>query len=253
MNHRSSPLIGITADTSGASNRFSDRLKDSTLFLPERYLAAVERAGAIPIVLPANRTKSAIGRLLGMLSGLVLSGGDFDIHPRHYGERPIKELGEIKAARTEFELEIARAALKRDLPILGICGGAQAINVALGGSLYQDIAAQLESAGAYEHTSKNSSGGHPIRITAGTRLFDIVKRSSLNVNTRHHQAIKRLGRGLTVNAVAGDGVIEGIESTVHRFVLGLQWHPEILAPRQLPQRRIFSAFVELCSRHSRSR
>lgn len=253
MNRRSSPLIGITADISGASNRFSNRLKDSTLFLPERYLTAIQRAGAIPVVLPANRTKSAIRRLLDTLNGLVLSGGDFDIHPRYYGERAIKELGSIKAARTEFELEIVGAALKRDLPVLGICGGAQAINVALGGSLYQDIAAQLEAIGAYEHTSKNPEGGHAIRVTPGTRLFDIVKRSSLKVNTRHHQAIKRLGRCLTVNAVAGDGVIEGIESTAHRFVLGLQWHPEILAPRQPLQRRIFSAFVELCGRHSRSR
>src|SRR6185503_176629 len=137
---------------------------------------------------------------------------DFDIHPRYYGERAIRELGEIKAARTEFELEIFGAALKRDLPVLGICGGAQAINVALGGSLYQDIAAQLGSTGAYEHTSKNPHGGHGIRVTPGTRLFDIVKRLKLKVNTRHHQAIKRPGRGLIVSAVAEDGVIEGIES-----------------------------------------
>jgi putative glutamine amidotransferase len=253
MIRRFFPLIGITADTSDASGRFSHGPKDSTLFLPERYLTAVEQAGAVPVVLPANRTKSATSRLLGMLHGLVISGGDFDIHPRYYGKRPIKELGEIKAARTEFELEIAGGALKRDLPVLGICGGAQAINVALGGSLYQDIRAQLENAGAYEHTSKNPSGGHPIRITAGTRLFDIVKRSNLKVNTRHHQAIRRLGRGLIVNAVAGDGVIEGIESTEHTFVLGLQWHPELLAPRQPLQRRIFSTFVQLCITHSRSR
>lgn len=253
MIHRHSPLIGITADTSGASNTHSKRPKDATLFLPERYLTAVERAGGIPVVLPANRAKSAVGRLLGMLHGLILSGGDFDIHPRYYGERRLKELGQIKAARTEFELEIAGAALKRDLPVLAICGGAQALNVALGGSLYQDIASQLKNTGVYEHTSKNPDGGHPIRVEPGTRLFAIVKRSSLKVNTRHHQAIRRLGRGLIVNAVAGDGVIEGIESTEHTFVLGLQWHPEALAPGQPPQHRIFSSFVELCSRQSRSR
>ena len=253
MIRRLLPLIGITADTTGAFNAFSERFKDPTLFLPERYLTAVERAGGIPVVLPANQSKSAVRRLLGMLDGLVLSGGDFDIHPRYYGERPLKELGEIKAARTEFELEVAGGALKRSLPVLGICGGAQAINVALGGSLYQDIHTQLESAGAYEHTSKNPSGGHPIRITSGTRLFNIVKRSSLRVNTRHHQAIKRLGRGLIVNAVASDGVIEGVESAEHGFVLGLQWHPEVLAPRQPLQRRIFTAFVELCRKGSLSR
>ena len=244
------PLIGITADIS-SSGRLSEKFKDSTLFLPERYVAAIQRAGGIPVVLPANPNKAAVRRLLETLNGLVLSGGDFDIHPRCYGERALRELGEIKAARTEFELEIFGAALKRDLPVLGICGGAQAINVALGGSLYQDIAAQLGSIGAYEHTSKNPDGGHAIRVTPGTRLFDIVKRLKLKVNTRHHQAIKRPGRDLIVSAVAGDGVIEGIESTEHQFVLGLQWHPELLVPQQPQQRRIISSFVQACRNRSR--
>lgn len=216
------------------------------MFLPERYLAAIERAGAIPIVLPAYRSPSTVRRLLEVLNGLVLSGGNFDIHPRYYGEKPIKELGEIKAARTEFELEITSAALKRDLPLLGICGGAQAINVALGGSLHQDIGAQLPDAGPHERGSKGGSSGHPIHVSAGTRLFSIVERSSLAVNSSHHQAVKRLGRGLIINAVAEDGVIEGIESTRHDFVLGVQWHPEVLAPRQRLQRRIFSSFVAIC-------
>jgi putative glutamine amidotransferase len=253
MSSAAPPLIGITADVSGASAEFSNKSKDSTLFLPERYLAAIERAGAIPVVLSANRTKSAVLHLLGVLNGLVLSGGNFDIHPRYYGERPIKALGEIKAARTEFELELTNAALKCDLPVLGICGGAQAINVALGGSLYQDIATQLSEAGAHEHSSNNRNGGHPIHVESGTRLFGIVKRSSLKVNTSHHQAVKRLGRGLIVNALADDGVIEGIESTDHSFVMGVQWHPEVLAPRHQHQRRIFSSFVALCKKHRRAR
>ena len=243
------PLIGITAD----SARASQTSKNSTLFLPERYLVAIERAGAIPVVLSAHRTKSTVPRLLGILNGLVLSGGNFDIHPRYYGERPIEELGEIKAARTEFELEITRAALKRNLPVLGICGGAQAINVALGGSLYQDIEAQLPDAGPHERSSQSRRSGHPIRVNAGTRLFSIVERSSLTVNSSHHQAVKRLGRDLIINAVADDGVIEGIESTQHRFVLGVQWHPEVLAPRQRLQRRIFSSFVALCKQRLRTK
>ena len=251
MTHGAAPLIGITADVSGASD--SKNSKGSTLFLPKRYLAAIERAGAVPIVLPATREQSSLGRLLGVLNGLVLSGGNFDIHPRHYGERPMKELGEIKAARTEFELEITHAALQRNLPVLGICGGAQAINVALGGSLYQDITTQLSQAGADEHSSKNPNGGHPIHVERGTRLFAILKRSTLKVNTSHHQAVKRLGRGLIVNAVANDGVIEGIESIEHTFVMGVQWHPEVLAPRQQHQHRIFSSFVALCKKRLRTR
>ncbi len=246
------PLIGITADIANSS-RTSNRPKDRTLFLPQRYLSAIERTGAIPVVLSANRTKKAVRQLLRMLNGLVLSGGNFDIHPRYYGERPIKELGEIKSMRTDFELEITDQALKEDLPILGICGGAQAINVALGGSLYQDITTQLSDTGAYEHSSKNSNGGHSIRVEFGTRLFDIVKRPTLKVNTSHHQAVKRIGRGLIVNAVADDGVIEGIESTEHGFVLGVQWHPEVLAPRQQRQHQIFSSFAAFCKNRFRAR
>jgi putative glutamine amidotransferase len=249
MTRGDSPLIGITADVSGAGTQRSTG--DTILFLPQRYLAAIEHAGATAVVLSANRARAAIRLLPQVLNGLVLSGGDFDIHPRHYGERPIKELGEIKTARTEFELEIADAALKADLPVLGICGGAQAINVALGGSLYQDITAQFTDSGAYDHSSKNPKGGHPIRVASGTRLFSIVKRLSFNVNTSHHQAVKRLGRGIIVNAVAEDGVIEGIESTEHSFVLGVQWHPEVLAPHQAHQRRIFSSFVALCKKSMR--
>jgi putative glutamine amidotransferase len=123
--------------------------------------------------------------------------------------------------------------------------------VALGGSLYQDITAQFTDSGAYDHSSKNPKGGHPIRVASGTRLFSIVKRLSFNVNTSHHQAVKRLGRGIIVNAVAEDGVIEGIESTEHSFVLGVQWHPEVLAPHQAHQRRIFSSFVALCKKSMR--
>jgi putative glutamine amidotransferase len=254
MTRDAPPLIGISADIGAAANApDSQRAEDSTLFLPRRYLLAVERAGAIPVVLSFHRTTAVIRRLVSALDGLVLSGGDFDIHPRHYGERAIKALGRIKAGRTEFELKLTDAALKEDLPVLGICGGAQTLNVALGGSLYQDIAAQLSAAGACEHTSKNPHGGHRIRVESGTRLFDILQRSSLLVNTRHHQAVKRLGRGLIVNAVADDGVIEGIESTEHAFALGVQWHPEILAKRNLRQRRLFSSFVKFCQSRRRSR
>jgi putative glutamine amidotransferase len=246
------PLIGITADVSPASARLVKKAKDSTVFVAERYLAAIKRAGAVPVVLAPCATTSAVRRLLGVLNGLVLSGGDFDIHPRYYGEKAIEQLGTIKGPRTEFELEIASAAMNRDLPVFGICGGAQAINVALGGALYQDIAVQLGARGVDEHTSKNARG-HAVHIEPNTRLFEIVRCPRIRVNTSHHQAIKHLGRGLTVNAVAEDGVIEGIESIRHSFVLGVQWHPEVLAPRQELQHRLFSAFVAFCRRRSRKR
>src|SRR5262245_93406 len=243
---RGSPLIGITADVLESSRGNAKTFSEPTLFLGHRYCRAVEAAGAIPLILPASSSRTALPRLLGSLDGLVISGGNFDIHPCYFGEKPIEQLGVIKSERTEFELELTSEALKRDMPILGICGGAQAINVALGGSLYQDIAVQLPHAGEHQQSAKKLIGGHRVRIPIGTRLHAIVQRQTLEVNTTHHQAVKELGRNLAINAVADDGVIEGIESTQHRFVLGLQWHPEALAPRQPLQRRIFAAFAKVC-------
>jgi len=177
---------------------------------------------------------------------LIISGGGFDIHPSYYGERPIRQLGAIKAQRTEFELDIAAAALKQDLPILGICGGEQALNVVLGGSLYQDISAQVADASEHQQSDKKCFGGHRVQIPDGTCLRAIVKQASLEVNTTHHQAVKQLGKGLIVDAIADDGVIEGIESTRHAFVIGVQWHPEVLAPRRQGHRRIFDALIAAC-------
>jgi putative glutamine amidotransferase len=238
-------LIGITADINhdGKNGRAS---LGSTFFLPERYCRALEQAGGIPVILSPTRSRSVAVRALDHLDGLLISGGNFDIHPSLYGENPIKGLGQIKAERTRFELNVARVALKRDLPLLGICGGAQAINVALGGTLYQDIAAQLTKPIEHQQSKKKHIGGHQIRILSGTRLAKILRRSFLEVNTTHHQAVKQLGAGLVINATAEDGLIEGIESSHHSFVLGVQWHPEALAPKSLHQRKIFSAFVEAC-------
>lgn len=246
MSRGSPPLIGITADVFDASGNGANNYREPTLFLPQRYCRAVERAGGIALILPANHSSTALRRVLSLLNGLVISGGNFDIHPRFFGEKPIKQLGIIKSQRTEFELELTAAALKHDLPVLGICGGAQAINVVLGGSLYQDIATQLPGTGEHQQSANKLIGGHHVRVQYGTRLHAIVQRQILEVNTTHHQAVKILGRDLVTNALAEDGVIEGIESTKHRFVLGLQWHPEVLAPRRLLQRRIFSAFAAIC-------
>lgn len=244
----SPPLIGITADDCVGSAQGAS----GSLLLANHYLSAIQRAGAVPIVLASQTAQAAIRRLIGILHGLVVSGGDFDIHPRYYGGKPTRQLGAIKARRTEFELNLVRAAIDHDLPVLGICGGAQAINVALGGSLYQDIATELGDAGAAEHTSRNSHGGHPVRIEPGTRLSRIFRRRRFSVNTSHHQSVRRLGHGLIVNAVADDGVIEGIESFRQEFIVGVQWHPEVLAQHQPLQRRLFSSFVEACGKRSQS-
>ena len=237
---RSSPRIGVTADLEDSPER------EPRFFLLERYLHPLTQSGATVLILPPTAGTASVRRALSLLDGLVITGGNFDIHPSYYGEKPIAELGVMKSQRTEFELEIGAAALRKDLPVLGLCGGEQALNVALGGSLYQDIATQLPAALAHEQSEKKSYGGHVVDIVPQTRLYTIVQRGRIEVNTSHHQAVKKLGKGLIIDAVADDGVIEGIESTRHRFVLGVQWHPEALATKRQAHRRIFSAFLAAC-------
>jgi putative glutamine amidotransferase len=237
------PLIGITADLSGVPANGTNPTQELTLFLPQRYCRTIQEVGGIPLILPPIASQSGLRRVLQRLDGVLISGGNFDIHPSYYGEKPIRALGAIKEDRTEFELELVDLALNQDLPLLGICGGAQAINVALGGSLYQDIATQLPNATKHEQGAKRDKGGHPILIHFGTHLRQIVQRQTLEVNTTHHQAVRKIGKGLVVNATAEDGLIEGLESSSHSFVLGAQWHPEILARKDPSQRRIFSSFI----------
>jgi putative glutamine amidotransferase len=247
MSRRGPPVIGITADLSPAERDSNGATREATHFLPHRYCRAVENAGAVALILPAMNSSAGLRRLFDLLDGLLISGGDFDIHPSYYGEKPVPGLGIIKQERTDFELDLTTAALKRDLPMLGLCGGEQAINVVLGGTLYQDIPTQLPDASNHQQSHKKETGGHRIVVHQRTRLREILRRQSVEVNTTHHQAVKELGKGLIVNATADDGLIEGIESKRHSFVIGLQWHPEVLAPRHEHQRRIFSAFTAACA------
>jgi putative glutamine amidotransferase len=238
--HRVRPLVGVTPDISPKSARGDP---NGSILLSQRYAHAVLASGGIPLILPV--TGGRLRRLLDRVDGLLVTGGDFDIHPRHYGEKPGKHLGVLKEARTDFELELIFLALKRNQPVLGICGGEQAINVALGGSLYQDIASELPHAIEHRQSALKEIGGHPVAIRSGTKLKTIIGKASLEVNSTHHQAVKRPGRGLIVSAAAPDGVIECIESLDHSFVLGVQWHPESLIDNP-PQRRLYVAFIRAC-------
>lgn len=240
------PVVGITPDTGASRPGFPGKRAEPLIILQERYARAILEAGGVPLILPVFPDRSAIRQMLERLDGVLVSGGNFDIHPGRYGEEPLEGLGEIKNERTEFELGLLSLALARDLPLLGVCGGAQAINVALGGSLYQDIASQLPDAGEHQKGALKDKGGHKIKILDGTKLRQIVGRKELEVNTTHHQAVKKLGKGLIENATAEDGIIEGIESGEHSFVLGVQWHPEFLAARDSSQRKIFASFIAAC-------
>lgn len=238
------PIIGVTPDI-GIDDTSAD-LNDSNLFLSHRYNQAVLNGGGIPMVLPLILSRKTLRSALDRLHGVLVTGGNFDIDPILYGEKPLELIREIKKYRTQFELELITLALERDLPILGVCGGQQAINVVLGGSLYQDISTQVPHALEHEQRTPKGQSSHTINILTKTKLHGIVGCKAIKVNTSHHQAVKEPGKGLITNATAEDGIIEGIESTDHRFVLGVQWHPECLLERNLPQRKIFSSFVSAC-------
>ena len=211
------PIIGITA------NYTNERLST----LAEGYYASVLAAGGSPVIVPPYANRDALVELLSTLDGLLLSGGA-DIDPRYMGEEPRYDLlHTINPTRDEQELMLTLLAVDRGLPILGICRGIQTLAAALGGSVHQDIYAALGS-NLLNHDQAEERGvaTHWVNIEEGSRLAKIFGEKSLFVNTFHHQAVSRVPQGFAVSAVATDGVIEAMEATDGRSIIGVQWHPE---------------------------
>jgi putative glutamine amidotransferase len=236
------PLIGVTTSelrASGASTlRRQGEPPHAEMALGMTYLRAVERAGGVPVVLPPCVTD--LDGLLARLDGVCLSGGP-DLDPEAYGaaERHA-ELGPTEPSLDAFELALARAAMERAVPVLGICRGSQALNVACGGTLHQHVPGHRQAEAGTQTT-------HAVDVLAGTRLAGVIGAWALPVNSFHHQAVDRLGRGLRVAARAGDGTVEAIEGTGARFVLGVQWHAEALAEEPL-HLGLFAALVQAAGR-----
>jgi putative glutamine amidotransferase len=237
------PIIGITPDfNSGNRKGFSSR-GEPTYFLRARYVDVIKDLGGIPFVLPITEDPGLRSDLLRRIDGLLITGSGPDLDPRLYGERQTARFKIMSRERAASELDLARQALKRDRPVLGICGGLQLLNVAMGGSLVQDIETEIHGALAHQQEAAATRVSHRVEIMPKTYLHRIFGRDSLKVNSSHHQAPGRVARGLVVNAVAADGVIEGLESPRHRFVLGVQWHPEFLYRKDKASRSLFEAFL----------
>ncbi|MDR5683634.1 MAG: gamma-glutamyl-gamma-aminobutyrate hydrolase family protein [Armatimonadota bacterium] len=215
------------------------------------YERAVATAGgSIRRITVADAVRA--GEVLCGLQGLLLTGGP-DVDPAHYGQMRLEPPAlhvpvTVDPARDALELPLVRMALERDLPVLGICRGVQVLNVAAGGDLVQDVKLLGLERSAHDQARRSPplvphAPGHWARISPGTRLAAIVGAGRVGVNTFHHQAVGRPAPGLVVAASASDGVVEAIESAVHRFVLGVQWHPERMAEREVCQQAIFEALV----------
>jgi len=232
----SRPVIGITLD-SEPSGGYS---KYPWYALRENYCGAVAQAGGLPLPLPHEPTLAPA--YLERIDALVITGGHFDVDPALFNAESRHATVKTKDRRTAFEIAITRGALARDLPVLGICGGEQLLAVILGGALIQHIPDEVENALAHEQPNPRHEPGHPVAITRGTTLHRITERTEMTVNSAHHQAVKSVPDGVVVNARAPDGVIEGIESSRHRFCLGVQWHPEFhINPADA---RLFSRLIE---------
>ncbi len=230
------PVIGLTLDHEPPGGYSKTH---PWYALRENYCAAVVAAGGLPVLLPHEPARAK--DYLALLDGLIVTGGAFDVDPKLFGAKTKHESVSTKDRRTEFELVLCKEALKADKPVLGICGGEQLLNVALGGTLIQHIPDEVKGALAHEQPHPRTRPGHSVAISKNTLLHRITGVSALEVNSAHHQAVKDVAPGLVVDAVAPDGVIEGIEDPKRRFCLGVQWHPEYLLSEG--DKRIFSAFV----------
>ena len=241
------PLIGVTPDFN-AGDRKEWGGREPTYFLRARYVRAIEDLGGIPIVLPLVADLDARRRLVTHIDGLLLTGSGPDLAPELYGERQRYRFRVMSQRRATFELEMAQLARAADLPLLGICGGMQALNVAFGGNLYQDIDSQRPHPLQHRQSLPATQLTHAVKIAPKRLLHRIVQTKTLRVNSSHHQSVREVASALTVTAVAPDGVIEAIESPSQRFLLGIQWHPEFLFDRHERHRRLFQAFLEAARR-----
>lgn len=234
------PLIGITLD----SEEPGGYSKLPWYALRQNYCAAVVRAGGLPVLLPHEPEQA--GAYLETLDGLVITGGAFDVDPAIFGAGTRHATVKTKDRRTAFELAITKGALERDMPVLGICGGQQLLNVILGGTLIQHIPDEVREPLPHEQPNPRTEPGHSVTVVKGTLLHRICGAEELQVNSAHHQAAKDIGPGVVVDALAADGVIEGIEHPKYRYCLGVQWHPEYSISSG--DSKIFDALIRACAK-----
>jgi putative glutamine amidotransferase len=209
----------------------------------QSYVRALVAAGCAPVLIPILDDEDQLRAIYDRLNGIVFPGGA-DVAPQEYGEEPIDNLNVVEPERDRVELKLARWAFDDDLPTLGICRGQQVLNVALGGSLYQDLRHQQVT--TVEHSDADGRARnammHQVRLDPGSRLAQLIDETSIEVNSLHHQAVKLVAPKLKVTGTSDDGVIEALESADRRFLIAVQWHPEEID--SIPWvRRLFEGFV----------
>jgi putative glutamine amidotransferase len=242
MTHR--PLILLSPDY---EIRALSRGPTPFFTLEENYGTAVWNAEGNPCVVPYTEDNAKIHSILDQADGLVLTGGDFDIDPELFDEMPHPSLGTIKKNRTLFERQLHDGACARGIPILGICGGMQLMNVLRSGTLWQDIGSQANAPLNHEQAAPKNQADHLVELVESSQLHQLVGVLSLPVNSTHHQAVREVGDRLMASASAPDGIVEAIEDPALPFYLGVQWHPEAMDdPRQL---ELYRGLVQAARNH----
>ena len=248
---RSRPLIGVTTQTLQSIDGIPTGLPDSVV-MNQRYYVALSLVGAAPVLVPLLDDQPDVLRdIYERLDGVFVPGG-VDMNPETYGEAPHEKLGRIDPARDRTEMTLARWAVEDRKPFLGVCRGLQVLNVALGGSLWQDLEAQVPSADKHDffpnYGFERDHLAHEVTLAAGSRLRHAMERDVIRVNSMHHQGIKTLAAPLLASAVAPDGIIEAAElATASHFCVGVQWHPEVFEVTDPHTRHLFREFIEAAS------
>lgn len=247
MSHKK-PLIGITCNSLHNDSFAYDRglaAKDQDFhLLADDYVRAVHLAGGIPVLIPVLDDQPLMDELLENLDGLLISGG-CDVNPQLYGER-IHSCGTLDPERDRMEMELARKALELDKPLLAICRGCQILNVTLGGTLYQDLPSENCFEKHFLLVGPCRMATHEVQIQKNSLLSQILTSDNiLPVNSFHHSAVHKLADSFVVNAISPDGIIESYSLPDKKFVLAVQWHPEMMADSPKNQ-EIFHAFIDAC-------
>lgn len=213
------------------------------------YVRAVLAGGGLPVIFVPDLSRDETVELFGDCDGLLLTGGE-DVDPARYGATPHPKLGSIDPRRDENELALITEARARDLPILGICRGIQVLNVAFGGTLLQDLPSEHPGTIDHDPPCGRDVRSHHVNVTEHSRLAEILGETEFDANSFHHQALDRLGEGLTITAIAPDGVVEGVESTdTHEWIVAVQWHPEELSHHpDAADLKLFAALITAARR-----
>jgi putative glutamine amidotransferase len=246
------PIIGITATLKEDVDAVAERPLGKFVRADLDYVDGVAGAGGVPVVLPPTGDERVAEAVIQNLDGLLLSGGS-DLDPSYYGEEPVPELGITLPERDAFEMTLVRSALRRGMPVFGICRGMQVLNVALGGTLYQDLPTQWEwDVLKHRQDTPKWQPTHEVRVREESYIAEVMGREVVKVNSYHHQGVRVLAEGLVATGRSSDGVIEAVEAEdlSERWLLGVQWHAEAMRGAGPQQESLFEAHVLAAERHA---